>query len=344
MREERGIFTVKSCYRALLGDLPSNNKKKWAALWKMNVPPKVKSFMWHACANYLPTTDLLRTKKVNCSTYCPLCRNCDESILHLLALCPTAMQVWNYSNIPISSSGAETIGDWLVFNCNRLDKFQGNLMVMICWYIWYARNERVWNNLVVSPRTIVEKAKAHLTEWTTVQEKDDFMPSQQNDFTTRWMKPSSGRLKLNVDAAVDHTRGRMGFGWVLRNEHGDFIAAVSLPWPGMYSVKEAEAIAVREALSWLKDKSISHCQVETDALQITQSLQSTSLDSQFDLILLDVKDLLSSLQDVFISFAKRSTNRIAHLLARGSLSMSDRRIWDVCPPSFIVTLLSADLS
>lgn len=67
---------------------------------------------------------------------------------------------------------------------------------------------------------------------------------------------------------MDNVNGCMGFGWILRYDWGAFIAAESIPCTGIYTVKEAETFAVREALSWLKEQRYTNCQVEIDALLI----------------------------------------------------------------------------
>nr|GLL27578.1 uncharacterized protein LOC109191080 [Ipomoea trifida] len=59
----------------------------------------------------------------------------------------------------------------------------------------------------------------------------------------KWEKPSPGYLKLNTDADAEvnpHTN-RMSYGWVLRDDVGQFVAASCIP-------KEAEAMATRETL------------------------------------------------------------------------------------------------
>ena len=33
--------------------------RRWKVIWKMNVPPKIKTFIWRACSNILPTRDNL---------------------------------------------------------------------------------------------------------------------------------------------------------------------------------------------------------------------------------------------------------------------------------------------
>nr|GLL39474.1 uncharacterized protein LOC109176682 [Ipomoea trifida] len=78
----------------------------------------------------------------------------------------------------------DQVGDWFVKNSRLLNKSQNNLLLIICWYIWYARNEKTWNNVNFSPKAILEKAKAHLLEWTEVQAKDVFTYPQQPPFIT----------------------------------------------------------------------------------------------------------------------------------------------------------------
>lgn len=159
----------------------------------------------------------------------------------------------------------------------------------------------------------------------------------------KWTKPKPGWSKLNVDAALDVTSGKMGVGWILRDDQGRFLNAVSCPWNGVFSPKEAEALAIREALSWSKMHNLDYMQIETDSLLTVQGLSHLEFVSSFDLLLADVKDSLSNFAHCSISFVKRSANRTAHLLARESLSMSERMEWVFHPPSFICNVLSQDL-
>lgn len=79
-------------------------------------------------------------------------------------------------------------------------------------------------------------------------------------------------VKLNVDAALNSVNRKMGFGFVLRDENASFIAAKEVPWEGFFSPSEAEAIAVREALKWIKVLHLDQVQVETDCLKVVQSI------------------------------------------------------------------------
>lgn len=250
--------------------------------------------------------------------------NGNETISHLFVECNLARDCWNYLNGPIILNNYSSFTDWVEINLRIFYKDQSCLFIVICWMIWLARNDVIWNSRFTTGRIIVEKDKHYLRNWKEIVENVDLNSRPGSNFVEKWVKPEAGWLKINTDAAVDRDNGRMGFGWVLPNENGSFKAAMSIPGRGVY---EAEAIAIRDALSWMKEQRMDFCQIETDALQVVHALQTDDGDSYFSLVLLDIKDLLSSFSHVFISFAKCSANRTAHLLARESFSMSKRRVW-----------------
>ena len=70
------------------------DRKWWKMIWAMNVPPKVKSFLWRACSNILPTRENLRRRKVQVDERCELCRQQPKTRAYLLWECPFARNVW----------------------------------------------------------------------------------------------------------------------------------------------------------------------------------------------------------------------------------------------------------
>lgn len=79
-------------------------------------------------------------------------------------------------------------------------------------------------------------------------------------------------------------------------------------------------------------------QIETDSLLVVHGLNSDSNVSYFDMILLNIIDMCSQFTDVNISFAKRSANQIAYLLAQKSLFMLDSLEWISTLPILSVML------
>ncbi|XP_031120333.1 uncharacterized protein LOC116023471 [Ipomoea triloba] len=141
---------------------------------------------------------------------------------------------------------------------------------------------------------------------------------------------------------MDSQNKVMGLGWLLRAEGGIFLAAKSLRFNGNYSVQEAEAVCIREALSWLKGTGMGDVDIETDSQLVYYALSSSSFVSSFGFIIDDVKEVASMIEGVDFYFAKRSANRAAHLLAREAVSMSGCGEWFDTPPPFLVDCLLSD--
>ncbi|KAK6140062.1 hypothetical protein DH2020_026197 [Rehmannia glutinosa] len=85
-------------------------------------------------------------------------------------------------------------------------------------------------------------------------------------------KPPNEWLKVNVDAAFCCQKAATGLGMVLRNDAGEFIQARTLPIQGVFEVREAEALGVREALSWIRGLGLQRVVIETDAKYIVDGL------------------------------------------------------------------------
>ena len=77
-------------------------KKFWSSLWKLIVPSKVKSFLWRAFTNSIPTMQNLHKRKVASSSICSLYNEKEESTIHALWLCDNIRLVWDacFASLP----------------------------------------------------------------------------------------------------------------------------------------------------------------------------------------------------------------------------------------------------
>ncbi|CAH9135001.1 unnamed protein product, partial [Cuscuta epithymum] len=331
--EDKGNFSVKSCYRALVGEVNSSGHKvNWTSMWKFDIPPKVKSFFWQTCAGHLPTADKLLKRRVACQSICPVCSQEEETLLHIFGSCHKALQVWSFSRWHIPVSAGTSFNEWVEHVFRTRDVEQCSLFVMLLWSIWKARNVKVWEQKEVTVEGIVSEAKAFWEGWRRAQE-GVFRTSQQHGGVMSWKRPEEGRLKLNTDASV--LPGNIsGLGWVVRDSGGFFVAGGVNTCHGC-SPAVAEALSIREALSWLKQQGWDNIDVESDSIQIISRIKSGSDDSLPGLIVEDIRDISSGFTSISFSHVKRSANRVAHDLARAAVSMSDRYIWIYTNPPCI---------
>lgn len=76
------------------------------------------------------------------------------------------------------------------------------------------------------------------------------------------------------------------FAFVLQNHDGNFVQGVSGSFPSIYEPRMVELLAIREALSWLKDLGFDNVVLESDCNDVIMALNSTSLNlSEFRLLL-----------------------------------------------------------
>ncbi|XP_060974306.1 uncharacterized protein LOC133039424 [Cannabis sativa] len=159
-----------------------------------------------------------------------------------------------------------------------------------------------------------------------------------------WTKPLFTKLKINVDGAIFESETRFGFGFIVRDSVGKLILAASGSKLGAVSPEIAEVVGMKEVLSWIKRMNVTDVEIETDSLVTVQAINgSVQIPSQFGLIVQDCRLLLSELQNVFISFVKRSANRAAHCLARQSCFMSDCMFDEFSAPSNLLSIVRDDI-
>ncbi|KAL8521049.1 hypothetical protein ACS0TY_011553 [Phlomoides rotata] len=98
----------------------------------------------------------------------------------------------------------------------------------------------------------------------------------------------------------------MGFGMIIHDDNGDFVACRLLVIPGVYRVEVGEAMGLLEALSWLKEFCLQRVKVETNAKLVVDAMKSTS---------------------GVVSFIKRVLNEKTHRIARLTMTFSNHHSW-----------------
>ncbi|XP_019167808.1 PREDICTED: uncharacterized protein LOC109163513 [Ipomoea nil] len=226
-------------------------------------------------------------------------------------------------------------------------QLRGDLLakyVMACCGIWTSRNDNVWSGIAFDINLILRRTMSFWENWRQAQVATH--QHTNGDIATnitRWTPPPVGKLKLNSDATINQVANAMGFGWVLRDEDGAFLAAKNMQAPRSYTVEEAEAMSLREALSWLKDTGMGDVVVEIDSQLVFHAILTSPFSSAYGFLVDDIRELASMIGDVQFGCVRRSANCAAHIVAREAFSVAGCGEWFDVPPDFLISCLANDL-
>ncbi|KAH7572293.1 hypothetical protein JRO89_XS04G0233800 [Xanthoceras sorbifolium] len=296
-----GKYSVKSGYwlaSSLARDgasssSPSAGSSWWKFLWGLNIPAKVRMFVWRACRNLLPTRSLLAARRVPVGAGCPLCNVAVESVLHSLWLCRSLAEskaaVPSLASLRLPAAGSFL--DFILACFSILLVHEMELLLVLLWRFWFRRNLAVHS----APLLSVED-------------------------TVGWSE-SPGWVKINSDVAVDVRGRRLGFGVVIRDCSGKVLVSYTSLLLGLFSSDIGEALAILLGLHLAIDMGLSTVCVESDAASIVKQLSSrVSSCSDIGLILDDILSLVVNFAALSFSSVRRSANNVAHGLAKVALS------------------------
>ena len=155
-----------------------------------------------------------------------------------------------------------------------------------------------------------------LQDWRRARAGTPSSATQRAHGPLTWSRPLGGRCKCNLDAAMFRDLSAIGLGMVMRRNDGQFYACKTLLLPLSCSVKEAEALALREALLWALSLKLVDVEFETYSLLVVNSLSSHFLDrSEYGFLISDCVCLRGK-GNYSIRFVKRQVNKCAHILAK----------------------------
>lgn len=144
----------------------------------------------------------------------------------MFACCRETKKAYGLIGLPNLQVMGNSVMDWF-FGC--LDALHDDLIpkfVIICWGIWCSRNSCLWHGTCFYLNLLMRHALLFLKNWTAANDTPSATHGSGN--VVKCEKPQRGRLKLNIDATIDQTKGITGFGLVFRDHNGQFLAAKNL--------------------------------------------------------------------------------------------------------------------
>ena len=139
-------FSSQKAYRHLLGHADAHPVFKW--LWKSCCQNKHKVFFWLLIVDRLSTRNILRRKNMVLPSYdCAICNNgIEETLQHLFFQCPLALTCWNMLQVtPVDSDSF--FGTIESIKAQISSPMFMSLIILLCWTIWTARNELIFQGI-----------------------------------------------------------------------------------------------------------------------------------------------------------------------------------------------------
>lgn len=250
----------------------------WDWVWSCKAPPKLRNFLWSALHDACTTKLHLYRRRCAISPLCPICAKRDETMEHILLLCPWASRVWKkgHLHLQIDRCSIITLGDWLcsVVNQNLGCKVDLNrtlsYLVFLCWFIWMARCDTIFNEVHPSPlRTI----RAMVIAMESFKLASSSMRLSAVDWISlacgvhrpsQWSPPPVNWRKVNVNVCWRRNSLCGNVGVVVRDSFSGCNAMWSVRVHAS-SVEMAEALAVLEGCLLAKNLQLQEVVIESDA-------------------------------------------------------------------------------
>ncbi|CAN1216845.1 Putative ribonuclease H protein At1g65750 [Linum perenne] len=199
-----GEYSMKSAYRQLMAMNEAVTKLQvegeWSKLWKIDVPPKMRHFLWRSVRDVLPTRNKLWRRRIEVHDSCGMCSRESESLEHLFLDCEVARGCWRVAGLEGMLPGEDRRDGgwegWLTQVLRSGTKEIQAAVAAVAWGLWRERNDRVWNQVSSAEERIVRSAQETAECWRRVQGGAARNVSSREECCQRWHKPPTTFVKI----------------------------------------------------------------------------------------------------------------------------------------------------
>ena len=156
-------FTISGAYRVLHGLAPLTDASR---IWSTKVPTKIKFFAWLLYHGRLNTRAHLfhRNIKPLHESWCERCHGVLETDEHLFKGCHVPQEIWACLHFSIQNDSFRR--PWQIDLPNTLpETISVDMLLILLWHIWKARNELVFDRHDLSPTEIIRKTLRDIDAW-----------------------------------------------------------------------------------------------------------------------------------------------------------------------------------
>ncbi|KAL5555878.1 hypothetical protein UlMin_038114 [Ulmus minor] len=317
----------------------SNHIPWWKQFWRLQIPAKIRIFVWKAYNDWIPTAVNLANHGVPTHKRCSICSEANDTTTHglwectamkpLKVMCKTIFQL----HLPSHCSMKELLRS--ASECLKSDKME--LLCILLWRIWFRRNKWIHEKIWLDDNSCLAWAQQHLEDFKTASNKQTIphIPIAAHP----WKPPEMGIVKINTDAAWCNRTKKFGLGVVIRDHSGSILGSAATPVSSFVSVDVAEGWALEKGARLAKYLGFSAIELESDCLGVVMALQQqTHFISELSFVFDSINDHCNAFQQFLFSYTPRTSNQVAHNLAKLALSLADEQIWRGRGPDCIASM------
>ncbi|CAG7897152.1 unnamed protein product [Brassica rapa] len=327
-----GQYTVKSGYWVAQNVLMTEGEKEvlepsitklQAFAWKIKAPSKICHLIWQLLTGYVAVTRNLERRNMRCDNYCPRCGELEESVTHAIFECPPALQVWTLSSTP-SSPGLFPVTsiyanmDYLFWRKNSIIEPEQDRdpYPWIIWYIWKARNDKLFRGIDRDPLELVRHAESECQAWFNSNEVARTVV--QKGLPEEPQVISLGNICL-LDGSWTASAQYSGCGWVWLDSGGN----IQLLGTRNFNRRESALHSEVEALRWAMENMLQHstCQnFGTDCKELIAMIKDPHAWPSFATELERIETLLICFPNFDIIHVPRARNQFSDFLVKTARS------------------------
>ncbi|XP_023634308.1 uncharacterized protein LOC111829455 [Capsella rubella] len=297
----------------------------FAKIWKVRCPRKIQHFMWQLLSGCISVAANLRRRGINIDPSCSRCGSPLETVNHAIFECPPARQSWALANISTGPNffPTESVYANMAYLLEPDIQNSGDgSFPWILWYIWKARNTKVFENMDDCPADVIKLAKDEATTWQRAQLEGlgqgtgNGVGGLRNLGETRVLNIDVDGTCCFVDGSWKNTDPYAGLGWYCPQTQDVPTTMGAQTIRRSMSPLHAEV----EALVWAMRCMIGHNFTEvkfyTDCSDLVKMVSSPCEWPVFSAYLADIQVDREEFESFSLSLISRNANVKADSLAR----------------------------
>ncbi|KAK2664671.1 hypothetical protein Ddye_003245 [Dipteronia dyeriana] len=249
----------------------------WKALCRIDVPHKIKVFLWRTCNHWLPNGANLAKRGVHVDVTCASCSKCPETTINALWGCAKLKEVrvdmkglWWDNNLQFL--------DFLISAIQSLRDDDLPLFGVVLWRIWFTRNQLIPSNTVTDLKNVMAWSTGFMAAYKAVNAS---VVDDQRCLGTieeaRWRPPTEPMYKINTYASIQTQSNCVGVGIVIRDRSGWVMGSSAQHIQACFAPLIAEAITILQGIEFARDMGVLPVMVESDALGVVTYINDGTL-------------------------------------------------------------------